>query len=744
MGAVEASASLKEPVRPGTGGRMPRQSAYAQTEATAELYEELGPPRVSVVSGTTLMVWDVSEDGDGLIAARLSSRDLQGGETAMGQVHGGRELAKRFDLKPRRIVVTINNSGAKDYEDRPDFELIEQDILSGGVRWVAWRDPDRIAREEHAFFTFLRLMKRSGSTLYLANLGRAVDWTSDRFQLSVQSAVAADERERIYLRCHGPLHNRWLAEGRGWPACGGFGFRRNKTTKFLEIDPEQWPFVEMAFYNYLELEPRNGTTKAGYEGVAETLEKAGCSLGKERWRQILKNPIYVTGEYCVRRKGELIACEPINLEGRGIPADVFQRVQELSTLRTGKTQRNPAGTFIYNGICWCGTCGQKLTARYVKGSDRPAYRHPSPVPASCRGRIFDAALVEANGIRELLRLHSCQELQLAWTARPQIELTNGNPVLSADQIAELSKRARALEQSKKGLIRDFNQRLVQQAAVAESASGVLKVDEGMFQQMIGGIDEEIDELKTRIERANTLNQVREASIALRRESESVLEAMKEILTEEIPEDLALRVKRAALVKTLLSKVVLIEADGKITMELHGPLVPKHHPPFDAIGHAADALQKPEIDEQERPSIELRSSLSDGVGPDGVGTAVGSSRVLRTGAQGSPYALVGSKPLPPIGSRPNARKPVTDHDDGSLTAAWSSPVFEVGLRRPRVLSRFDPTSLRRLAELLAEGQSVSGAARVLEAEGAPTPKGRPLERLGLARHLRSRRASGAGC
>jgi hypothetical protein len=39
-----------------------------------------------------------------------------------------------------------------------------------------------------------------------------------------------------------------------------------------------------------------------------------------------------------------------------------------------------------------------------------------------------------------------------------------------------------------------------------------------------------------------------------------------------------------------------------------------------------------------------------------------------------------------------------------------------------MSRFAPESLRRLAELLTEGNSVSASARVLEAEGMPTPNG----------------------
>jgi hypothetical protein len=700
---------------------MPRATTMTQTAATADLYAELGHPHTTSHHGTTMMVFEVDPRGDGIIAARLSKSDLQGGETAMGQVHGLRDLARRLELTPRKIVVTVNNGGAKDYEDRPDFALIEQEILGGKVRWVGWRDPDRISRDELSFFMFLKLLKRSESTLYLSSIGRAVDWTNDRFQLSVQNAAAADERERIYLRTHEPLHNRWVAEGRGWPASGGFGFRRNKQTKFLEIDPDQWGYVEMAFYTYLELDPKDG--KAGFAGVAEVLAAAGCKLTKERWRQILKNPIYVTGEFCIRRKGELISCEPIDLEGRGIPADVFQRIQELSALRAGKEDRNPVGTFIYNGISYCGTCEQKLHARFVKGSDRASYRHASPVPDSCRGRVFDAALVESSGIREILRLHSCKELQTSWSNRPQIELTDGAPLMTAEQIANARKRIAALQESKKHLIRDFNQRLVDQhASGGAGRTSAVKADEGMFRQMIAGVDDEINEYEVKIERAKTLNQVRQASLELRTESESLLDAMRELLPEEMPEDRLLRAKRAALVKTLISKVVLTEqSDATITIELHGPLVPEDEAAtFNVVAHANGAVADPQLTDDERAVEVLKSRLSDSVGRDGKGTAVGTTHVLRTGEEGSPYSSVWSKPLPPLGARTQAR---SRRPGAELNApAWQSPGLEVGPQRPRVMSRFAPESLRRLAELLTEGNSVSASARVLEAEGMPTPNG----------------------
>jgi hypothetical protein len=228
----ERKSSGDLPVKPGTGGRRPRATAFTPTTATAALYRELGDPTISQHQGTTMMVWVVDKRGDGILNARLSGQELQGGETALGQVHPLRALADQLERRVRLIVVTINNSGAKAFDDRPDFILTKREIDAGRVRWVAWRGTDRIAREETPFFMYRDLLRDSGTTLILGNLGRAIDFRHDRYQLNMQNTAAADERDLIYMRTHGAIHSRWVLEGRGWPSSGGYGFRRNTQTKF--------------------------------------------------------------------------------------------------------------------------------------------------------------------------------------------------------------------------------------------------------------------------------------------------------------------------------------------------------------------------------------------------------------------------------------------------------------------------------------------------------------------------------
>ncbi len=159
--------------RPGAGGRLPRSSPFTSTSATADLIHELGRPQLEVHGSTQLLLWPVNADGDGIIVGRLSGREVEGGETAMGQIHPLRALANRLGLRPRLIVMGINNSGPHPYAERPDLALIEEVIDLGWCRWVAWHGPDRIARDILPAETFYDLLRRRGVDLYLHGLGRS-------------------------------------------------------------------------------------------------------------------------------------------------------------------------------------------------------------------------------------------------------------------------------------------------------------------------------------------------------------------------------------------------------------------------------------------------------------------------------------------------------------------------------------------------------------------------------------------
>ena len=186
----EKPPSANEPVvidrvrraRPGRGGRQRRRDAASETTATAELEEKLGPPDFINARGVQMMSWTAERskpgngilhaDGDGILVGRLSSNDLQAGETVMGQVHGLLALRQSAGLRAREILTTTRNSGYLPYEARVDFAHIADEIAAGRINWVAWRAPERVGRDLLPVLRFYKLLQDTNTDLYLTNLGR--------------------------------------------------------------------------------------------------------------------------------------------------------------------------------------------------------------------------------------------------------------------------------------------------------------------------------------------------------------------------------------------------------------------------------------------------------------------------------------------------------------------------------------------------------------------------------------------
>ena len=134
-----------------------------------------------------MLVWILDEElGDGIIDARLSGRDIQNGETAMGQVHPALEGAHARGLVPRMIIVTNDNSGGLAYEDRCDFELIEQEIYAGRCRWVWFRDVKRLIRNVTPFYRFRDLLISTGTDLWLTDMLREALLTGTRTTFNLE------------------------------------------------------------------------------------------------------------------------------------------------------------------------------------------------------------------------------------------------------------------------------------------------------------------------------------------------------------------------------------------------------------------------------------------------------------------------------------------------------------------------------------------------------------------------------
>lgn len=576
VGSVDAEPTAEEirssPARrrPGSGGRQAPVRAYSATTATAKLYEQYGEPMISKHGDATLMVWLVDSEGDGIVASRLSTRDVQQGETAMGQVHPALEGAKNHVLRPRLIIVTTENSGGLPYDERCDFELIEREIYAGRCRWVWYRDVKRLIRNVSPFYRFRDTLLETNTDLWLteyAHRGGPVDWDSDDIQLGIEAILAERDRKGIYAQTHGPLMSRWVGEGRGWPGAKRFGFRRNKLTSYLEVDPEQWPLVRMMFETYVMIENGQG---AGVRGVRAALAAAGCSLSESAIKKILADPIYCTGEHSIRRAGQLYECRPVMLEDP-ISADLYAKVQELRQLRRGKETRNPAGFFCLNGLVEH-SCGCRLRAKR-RGACLNYTHFPPPgekVPDECHGWSIDARELEAAVIRELRRLAKCQKLQEEWAALARPQFAEPTPILDASGREALQAEIEKLTVTRDQLQGDFIDRI----GKGQAPDDVL----GAYHKLTGGLEEQLSALKERLARAELLDEMREVTRPA--EDDPLLDVFLRVLTEETPEDPQHIRRRGAIVKSCLSKVVVYEGEnGRPEIVLYGPLVPADVPPL---------------------------------------------------------------------------------------------------------------------------------------------------------------------
>ena len=540
--------------RPNGGGRTPRAIPFTGTSATEGLIAELGQPHVEVDDRVQLLIWEDDPAGDGILDARLSGRELQGGETAMGQIHPQREMARRLGLCARLIVVSINNSGRRRYENRPDFRIIEDAVDLGWCKWVGWRSPDRIARDVLPAEMFYDLLQRRAVALYLSDRGGLVDWDLDRVYLRTLGIVSAEEAIAIKKRTQTAIRTRYPDQERGWPASKRFGFRRNWATKFLEVHPEQWEHVKRIHLHYSELEDGRG---GGLRRLQAELLTCGCELSVERIRKILRDPIYVSGEFSVSIAGEIRPQRPVPLADP-IPEQVFQRNQELLGLRSGRETKTPPGWFCLNGVpIRHERCAHLTNERglhsYLKGRilfDKvEAYRHSPWVPSCCRGYVLDRTTLEPPVMAALRSLASNSALVGAWRSR-RIALEYGYTPLVLDrrraQILRMRIRNRELQKAQ--LTRAYLERLDQGEEANELAYG----------ELVRALDQEVAQLEERLAASAAAPAVggEEPPVELS-------EALEHVLTDTIPVDPALRLQRAALVQAFVQEIVLIDHDDGI-------------------------------------------------------------------------------------------------------------------------------------------------------------------------------------
>jgi hypothetical protein len=135
-------------------------------------------------------------------------------------------------------------------------------------------------------------------------------------------ALGPHERELIRLRTLAGLAARFV-EGDplcAWPSFRRLGFRRISGTGRVEVEPREWSVVESLFDRFTRSDDQS------LDDCARWLNELGVRVTRAQVRTILRDPIYVTGEWQLNWQGRLVARGPVRIPNP-IPPEVFDRAQ---------------------------------------------------------------------------------------------------------------------------------------------------------------------------------------------------------------------------------------------------------------------------------------------------------------------------------------------------------------------------------------------------------------------------------
>jgi hypothetical protein len=607
-------------VRPGAGGRKPADRFEQIIDPTEGLgaYGELIPQAAS--GGASILLLELDPSGNAAILCRLSSEEEQ--EQFLLQLKPCLALAKRFpdELRPRYALFALNMSGTREVRperagppppgqlERDDMLIVDRWLGEGWLEHIVARGGDRLAREMLPAETLLGRWGKAGVGLWLARHGRRMDYRADRLALRAEMMVSAEERAWLTSRMLSAQIEKGPLAGRGWLGSAPFGFIYDRKTRTRHQDPEQWRYILRAFEladsgDYVD---DNGLST---RKVTERLAEEGCPFDHDRVRTILKDIVYVTGEYVATVRGIPVPQTPIPVENP-VALDRFLRVQDLLALRQGPTSRTPLGEFLFNYVPFTHKrcAGQKVGVEerpaqirgYVENKkgmvDTRRYRHSPAVPGCCQrgnGPGYRGSYTWARDDLERPAVEAIREVaqhpevlrQLALAERHRLAESPGSGRLTDGQRAQIEHEIVELESQRDSA--------VDQWVTQRGRPDAPTLDD--YERLMNGFRRRLETLERQLDRDA------EAELAEATGTDGTrpdrVSTFLEIMTIETPDDPRLKALRARLFQRIVSAVEVAELeDGAIEVTLYGHLVPggTSLDACDPIAASADLLDSYEL------------------------------------------------------------------------------------------------------------------------------------------------------
>jgi DNA invertase Pin-like site-specific DNA recombinase len=593
VGDVERPLKPFSPRRPMVVNRRPGEGGLKRTgvdglDPTEGIGEYGESTFWSARGGAHIGIMELDPAGTAVIVCRLSSEEKN--DRLVDQLRPCLALAKQHGLVVRLVLFAVMMSGTRevrperagsppeDVLERDDMLKLDEYIEAGWVEHVIARGGDRIARDILPGETLLVRWAKHNIGLWLSDFGRRMNYATDpgdRMLVRTMMMISAEERAAIVRRMQTGALNKGPLAGNGHLGPTRFGFVRDKATRRLHPDPEQWPWILRTFELADAGTCLDGQAQAlSTRKLAAQLQEEGCTFDHDRVRTILKDEIYATGEYITTVRGIKIPQTPVELP-EPVPVDRFARVQEQLALRQGRSERTPLGEFLFNYVktlhSRCADVEIKpgrpsLIKGYVLNRQKsPArlYRHAYSVPDCCRsggrGRVgsftwerdeLERPVVEA--VRELAT-HPELLRQLQVAARHTVADTSAR--LTKAQRTKIEHEIIELKQLQEQAVDDW---------IDRTSGGT--IDLSSYQALMSRFESKIQTLGRRLEMDERARQAQgDMPTPLQ---EDRVNTFLEILTVETPTDPRMRQLRARLFQRIVSAIEIDDSgEGPITITI---------------------------------------------------------------------------------------------------------------------------------------------------------------------------------
>lgn len=299
-----------------------------------------------------------------------------------------RELAERNAWTIVREYEDAGISG-ETIDARPAFRELLAAAAAGEFDVLLVIDLDRLSRSQdlHAWAEISGTLR--DASVRLVTPSQEIDFRDedDSFLGALFALLSGREKQKILKRTRRGLEQA-VREGRWIGGTSPFGYRYDKNSRRLEVNPEEAPAIPLIFELYVA-----GQT---YLGICRELKRRGVrTRSGARWypqtiRQILRRPVY-TGFVAWNRTDQTAANHRDRPPSQWVwseepahealvPRPVWEAAQ-VAMRQRGAAVNQPSyleSPFLLTGLlrCWCGErmAGHSTVRRRADGSVRKHYR----------------------------------------------------------------------------------------------------------------------------------------------------------------------------------------------------------------------------------------------------------------------------------------------------------------------------------------------------------------------------------